>query len=83
MLVVDADLELKVEAVLFFLGIYLFFFLQFHCLHMLPLLMVCSVTGPAYPATAVVPCVEFNFSNAIGLDEPPALAAGKCPLTVM
>lgn len=68
--VVGADLELKVDAVLFFSS-------HFHCLHMLPPLMVCCVT--AYPATAVVPCVEFNFSNVIVRDKPPSVAAGKCP----
>lgn len=39
--------------------------------------MVCSLTGLAYPATAVVPCVECNFSNVIGLDKLPSVAAGK------
>lgn len=46
--------------------------------------MVCSVTGLACLATAVVPCVECNFSNVIGLDKLPSMAAGKCaPVTVM
>lgn len=58
--VVEVDLEPKVEALLFS-------FQHFHCLHMLLTLMVCSVTGFAYPATAVVPCVECSFSNTIGL----------------
>lgn len=36
--------------------------------------MACSVTGRADPATAVVPCVECDFSNAIGLLHPRPLA---------
>lgn len=61
MFVVEADLERKVEAVLFF------FFKHFHCLYILPKRMALSVAGLAYPTTAVVPCVGCNFSNTIGL----------------
>ena len=31
----------------------------------------------AYTSSAVVHCVEFNFSNVIGLDNPALVAAGK------
>lgn len=57
--------------------------LDLYCFLMLPLFTHATTTNGvfcdrAYPATAVVPCVEFDFSNAIvGSDQPSLLVAGK------